>query len=81
MTQQLNIDDTKFYKIIPSSDEKYQVYEQAHVSDPDIKNNLKEDFIQEKTHYYLTTHLTEKFVDESKYRSEYDILMMKNYHN
>lgn len=78
---QLNIDDTKFYKIVPSSDETYQLYEKVSISDEQNKNNLKENFIQEKNHYFLTTHLTEKFVDEQKYRSEYDIMMMKNYHD
>lgn len=78
---QLNIDDTKFYKIVPSPDDDYQLYEKVSVSDAQNKNNIKEDFIKEKNHYFLTTHLTEKFVDEQKYRSNYDIMMMKNYHD
>lgn len=78
---ELNIDDTKFYKIVPSPDENYQLYEKVKVSDDQIKNNIKEDFIQEKNHYFLTTHLTKKFVDEKKYRSDYDIMMMKTYHD
>lgn len=78
---ELNIDDTKFYKIVPSPDENYQLYEKVKVSDDQIKNNIKEDFIQEKNHYFLTTHLTKKFVEEQKYRSDYDIMMMKTYHD
>jgi hypothetical protein len=76
-----NIDDTKFYKIVPSLGETYQLYEKVNISDEQNKNNIKENFIEEKNHYFLTTHLTEKFVDEQKYRSEYDIMMMKNYHD
>lgn len=76
---QFNIDNTKFYKIVPSSNDGYQLFEQVNLSDSKVRNNMREDFIRNKNHYYLTTNLTEKFVQEPKYRSEYDIMMMKTY--
>lgn len=76
----LDIDNTKFYKIVPSNN-GVRLYEDVKVSDKNVHNNIYEQFTQYKKKTYLTTNLTEKFLDEKKHRSEYDRMMMKNYHD
>lgn len=75
---QFAIDNTKFYKIVPSKDGLQLEQQQVQISN--VQNQFRENFIQHDNHYYLTSNLTEKFLDANKYRSEYDRMTMEMYH-
>lgn len=72
-------DSEKFYKIIKSKDGLH-LQKDIDIKHPDFKNILRENFTEINDKYYLTSNITDKFLDANKYRSDYDKMMIKNYH-
>jgi hypothetical protein len=72
-------DSENFYKIIKSEDGIY-LQKDIDIRHPNFKNTLREDFTEVNDKYYLTSNITDKFLDANKYRSDYDKLMIEKYH-
>lgn len=68
-----------FYKVIKSKDGLH-LQKDIDIRHPNFKNILREDFTEVNDKYYLTSNITDKFLDANKYRSDYDKMMIENYH-
>lgn len=76
----LTIDNTKFYRLVPSTSGLY-LEEQVNINDTEVLNDIRENYSNksdEKIH--LTSYIRDDFLDAHKYRSDYDKLVLRQYH-
>lgn len=72
--------NTKFYKLVPSTSGLY-LEEQVNINDTEVTNDIRENysnFTIKKVH--LTSYIRDDFLDAHKYRSDYDKLILRQYH-